>query len=170
VAHALNDRASYILRARRGGDEQARISNVRSCRPRKQRSAKPLWQRARCAEPSTQAGTHFALPPRMSNSPEAKPRTAPPSTPHDIETRILEILRERDDLNDVQLTRETTFHELGDSLTQVEIVMEIEDEFELSIPDNVAERLTNVGQMMDYLADAVRNRPAEKDDAATSQG
>ena len=84
--------------------------------------------------------------------------------------RILEILRQRDDLNDVQLTRETTFHELGDSLTQVEIVMEIEDEFELSIPDDVAERLTNVGQMMDYLADAVRNRPAEKDDGATPQG
>ena len=78
------------------------------------------------------------------------------------------MLRERDDLNDVQLTRETTFHELGDSLTQVEIVMEIEDEFELSIPDDVSENLKNVGQMMDYLADAVRNRPAEKDDAATS--
>jgi acyl carrier protein len=104
------------------------------------------------------------------NDSQTKTRKAPPSTPQDTEARILEILRERDDLNDVQLTRETTFHELGDSLTQVEIVMEIEDEFELSIPDEVAERLTNVGQMMDYLADAVRNRPAEQDNAAVSQG
>jgi acyl carrier protein len=97
-------------------------------------------------------------------------RQPPPSTPQDVEARILEILRERDDLNDVELTRQTTFHELGDSLTQVEIVMEIEDEFELSIPDEVAERLTNAGQMMDYLADAVRNRLAENDHAAASQG
>jgi acyl carrier protein len=106
----------------------------------------------------------------MSDLHQAPVRQAPPSTPADVEKRILEILHERDDLNDVQLTRETTFHELGDSLTQVEIVMEIEDEFELSIPDEVAERLTHVGEMMDYLADAVRNRPAEKDDAATPQG
>ena len=106
----------------------------------------------------------------MSDSQQAPVRQPPPSTPQDVERRILEILRERDDLSDVQLTRETTFHELGDSLTQVEIVMEIEDEFELSIPDEAAERLTNVGQMMDYLAEAVRNRPAEKDDAAASQG
>ena len=106
----------------------------------------------------------------MSDLHQAPVRHAPPSTPADVEKRILEILHERDDLNDVQLTRETTFHELGDSLTQVEIVMEIEDEFELSIPDEVAERLTHVGQMMDYLAEAVRNRPPEKDDAATPQG
>jgi acyl carrier protein len=106
----------------------------------------------------------------MSSSPQANPCTTPPWTPHDVEKRILEILRERDDLKDVQLTRETTFHELGDSLTQMEVVMEIEDEFELSIPDVVAQSLTNVGQVMDYLADAVRNRTADKDDAAATQG
>ena len=94
-------------------------------------------------------------------------RQAPPSTPQEVEKRILELLRERDDLNGVQLIRETQFHELGDSLTQVEIVMEIEDEFELSIPDDEAEKLKNVGQMMDYLAEAVQKRAAEKSDATT---
>ncbi len=104
----------------------------------------------------------------MSDSQQTKTRKAPPSTPADVEKRILEILRERDDLNDVQLTRETTFHELGDSLTQVEIVMEIEDEFELSIPDDVAESLKDVGQMMDYLIAAVQKRAAEDGHGATA--
>jgi len=97
----------------------------------------------------------------MSDSQQTKTRKVPPSTPRDVEQRIHEILRERDDLNDVQLTRETAFHELGDSLTQVEVVMEIEDEFELSIPDDVSENLKNVGQMMDYLIVAVQKRAAE---------
>src|SRR5687768_18391159 len=104
----------------------------------------------------------------MSDSQQAPVRQRPPSTPQEVEKRILEILRERDDLNDVQLTRETTFHELGDSLTQMEIVMEIEDEFELSIPDDVTQNLKNVGQMMDYLAAAVLKRAAGNDDAATA--
>jgi acyl carrier protein len=103
----------------------------------------------------------------MNDSQQGITRTAPPSTPPEIEKRILELLRQRDDLNDVPLIRETQFHELGDSLTQVEIVMEIEDEFELSIPDDVAESLKNVGQMMDYLVDAEGKRAAGKDDAAT---
>jgi acyl carrier protein len=116
---------------------------------------------------STPMGTGFALTPGMSDSQQAPVRQPPPSSPADVEKRILELLRERKDLN-VELTRETQFHELGDSLTQVEIVMEIEDEFELSIPDDVAEKLTNVGQMMDYLVEAVRKRAAGNDDAAAS--
>jgi acyl carrier protein len=108
----------------------------------------------------------------MSELQQTTTRKAPPSTPAEVEKRILKLLEERDDLNDVQLTRETQFHELGDSLTQVEIVMEIEDEFELSIPDDVAEGLKNVGQMVDYLVEAVQkraveNRAEEDTDAAT---
>ena len=98
--------------------------------------------------------------PRMSNSQQAPVRRPPPSSPPDIERRVFEIVRERPDINRVEVTRDTRFHELGDSLTQVEIVMEIEDEFEVSIPDDEADNLKSVGQMIDFLAGVVRKRAA----------
>lgn len=54
---------------------------------------------------------------------------------------------------DVQaITMETTFQELeADSLDQVEIVMSLEDEFNLEIPDEQAENIVSVGQIVEYL-------------------
>ena len=43
-------------------------------------------------------------------------------------------------------------NDLGaDSLDTVELVMEFEDEFELSIPDEEAEKIQTVGQAIDYI-------------------
>jgi acyl carrier protein len=39
----------------------------------------------------------------------------------------------------------------ADSLDTVELVMEFEDEFELSIPDEDAEKIQTVGQAIDYI-------------------
>jgi acyl carrier protein len=39
----------------------------------------------------------------------------------------------------------------GDSLDQVEIVMALEDEFEMEIPDHEAEKITTVQQAIDYI-------------------
>jgi acyl carrier protein len=39
----------------------------------------------------------------------------------------------------------------ADSLDTVELVMEFEDEFELSIPDEEAEKIQTVGQAIDYI-------------------
>ena len=94
----------------------------------------------------------------MSDSQQASVRCPPPSAPADIERRILEILRERQLGGGVEITRETRFHEVGDSLDRVEVVMEIEEEFELSIPDDVAENLHALGEMIDHLAAAVAGR------------
>src|SRR5687768_36436 len=103
-------------------------------------------------------GTPFALPPGMSESQHAAIRKPAPTSPADIERRILEILRERQLGGGVEITRETRFHELGDSLDRVEVVMEIEEEFEVSIPDDVAETLHTLGEMIDHLAAAVAGR------------
>ena len=52
-----------------------------------------------------------------------------------------------------EITRETHFiNDLNaDSLDTVELVMEFEDEFELSIPDEEAEKIQTVGQAIDYI-------------------
>jgi len=52
-----------------------------------------------------------------------------------------------------QITRETSFvNDLGaDSLDTVELVMEFEDEFDISIPDEDAEKIQTVGQAIDYV-------------------
>ena len=39
----------------------------------------------------------------------------------------------------------------ADSLDTVELVMEFEDEFEMSIPDEEAEKIQTVGQAIDYI-------------------
>jgi acyl carrier protein len=52
-----------------------------------------------------------------------------------------------------EITRETNFaNDLNaDSLDTVELVMEFEDEFETSIPDEEAEKIQTVGQAIDYI-------------------
>jgi acyl carrier protein len=39
----------------------------------------------------------------------------------------------------------------ADSIDQMELVMGLEDEFGLTIPDEDAEKITNVGQAMEYI-------------------
>jgi acyl carrier protein len=52
-----------------------------------------------------------------------------------------------------KVTRETSFiHDLGaDSLDQVELVMELEDEFEITIPDEDAQKIQSVGHAVEYI-------------------
>ena len=52
-----------------------------------------------------------------------------------------------------EITRDTSFvNDLNaDSLDTVELVMEFEDEFEMSIPDEEAEKIQTVGMAIDYI-------------------
>ncbi|MCH7595700.1 MAG: acyl carrier protein [Planctomycetes bacterium] len=56
-----------------------------------------------------------------------------------------------------EISRETSFvNDLNaDSLDTVELVMELEDEFDLTIPDEDAEKLKTVGEAMDYIQKAL---------------
>ena len=50
------------------------------------------------------------------------------------------------------ITDETTFQDLGaDSLDQVELVMAIEEEFRIEIPDDAAEKLRTFGDLKRYV-------------------
>jgi len=70
-----------------------------------------------------------------------------------IEERVAEIVSEQMGVDKAQVTRETSFvNDLGaDSLDTVELVMEFEDEFDISIPDEDAEKIQTVGQAIDYV-------------------
>jgi len=70
-----------------------------------------------------------------------------------IEEKVIEIVAEQMGVDKSEITRETSFvNDLNaDSLDTVELVMLFEDEFELSIPDEEAEKIQTVGQAIDYI-------------------
>jgi acyl carrier protein len=73
-----------------------------------------------------------------------------------IEEKVIEIVSEQMGVDKSEITRETSFvNDLNaDSLDTVELVMEFEDEFELSIPDEEAEKIQTVGQAIDHIREA----------------
>ncbi len=70
-----------------------------------------------------------------------------------IEERVVKIVCDQMGTTTDKITRETSFiNDLGaDSLDTVELVMEFEDEFEISIPDEDAEIIQTVGNAVDYI-------------------
>ena len=47
--------------------------------------------------------------------------------------------------------------ERGDSLDTVELVMELEEEFDVNIPDDAAEKIQTVGQAVDFIDQNANN-------------
>jgi acyl carrier protein len=70
-----------------------------------------------------------------------------------VEERVVDIVCENLGVNKEQVTRTTSFIEdMGaDSLDIVELVMELEEEFEITIPDEQAEKIKTVGEAIDYI-------------------
>lgn len=53
---------------------------------------------------------------------------------------------------DFNFTKDTTWHELdADSLDLVEIIMEIELEFDISVPDEEVAAMQTMGDLVDYI-------------------
>jgi len=68
-------------------------------------------------------------------------------------TKMKSIIADKLSISEDQVTENASFIEdLGaDSLDTVELVMALEDEFSLDIPDEDAEKLTTVGKALDYV-------------------
>jgi len=75
------------------------------------------------------------------------------SSRDEIEQRVYAIVSEQMSVDKSEIKNETSFvNDLNaDSLDTVELVMELEDEFDMSIPDDDAEKLQTVGQAIDYI-------------------
>ena len=69
---------------------------------------------------------------------------------------MIDIVAAQMGVDKAEISKETSFaNDLNaDSLDTVELVMEFEDEFETSIPDEDAEKIQTVGQAIDYIATA----------------
>lgn len=80
-----------------------------------------------------------------------------------IESKVIEIISEQMGVDKSEITRETSFiNDLNaDSLDTVELVMEFEDEFDMSIPDEEAEKIQTVGAAVDYIVNIARSKSQE---------
>ncbi len=70
-----------------------------------------------------------------------------------VEERVKQIVVEQLGVKEEEVTGESSFvDDLGaDSLDTVELVMALEEEFNIEIPDEEAEKITTVQQAMDYI-------------------
>jgi len=77
-----------------------------------------------------------------------------------IEEKVIDIISEQMGVDKSEITRETSFiNDLNaDSLDTVELVMEFEDEFDMSIPDEEAEKIQTVGAAIDYVAKVMQTK------------
>ena len=78
---------------------------------------------------------------------------------NEIETKVVEIVSEQMGVDKSEITRDTSFiNDLNaDSLDTVELVMEFEDEFDMSIPDEEAEKIQTVGAAIDYISNIAKD-------------
>ncbi len=77
-------------------------------------------------------------------------------TEAEIEAKVIEIVANQMGADKATISRKTSFIEdlNADSLDTVELVMEFEDEFETSIPDEAAEKIKTVGQAIEFIVQA----------------
>ena len=70
-----------------------------------------------------------------------------------VQDRVIEIVSSQLGVSKENITAETSFiSDLGaDSLDTVELVMELEEEFEINIPDDAAEKIQTVGQAVEFI-------------------
>jgi acyl carrier protein len=71
----------------------------------------------------------------------------------DVEARVKEIIVEQLGVDASEVNPQASFvNDLGaDSLDTVELVMALEEEFDVEIPDEEAEKIQSVGQAIDYI-------------------
>ncbi len=80
-----------------------------------------------------------------------------------IEKKVIDIISEQMGADKEEITRETSFiNDLNaDSLDTVELVMEFEDEFDMSIPDEEAEKIQTVGAAIDFIVKVSKTKGNE---------
>ena len=72
---------------------------------------------------------------------------------NDIESTVTSIIVDKLGVDESDVNRDSSFtNDLGaDSLDTVELIMEFEKEFDITIPDEEAEKIASVGDAIDFL-------------------
>ena len=78
----------------------------------------------------------------------------------EIESRVKAIIVEIFGVSESEVTSEANFtNDLSaDSLDRVELIMEIEDEFGISIPEELAEKIATVGDAVKFVEEKVAEK------------
>ena len=83
---------------------------------------------------------HFSAPPTFLDAAE-------------VTDRIVSVVQNFDQVDPAKVGADTTFESLGlDSLDVVEVVMAIEDEFAIEIPDQEADKIASITEAVEYIA------------------
>ena len=71
----------------------------------------------------------------------------------EVSTKVKAIIIDKLGVDEAEVTTTASFtDDLGaDSLDTVELVMELEEEFEINIPDDAAEKIQTVGQAVEFI-------------------
>ena len=75
-----------------------------------------------------------------------------------VQERVIDIVAEQLGADKEKITAETHFvNDLGaDSLDTVELVMELEEEFDINIPDDAAEKIQTIGEAVKHIESSVQ--------------
>ena len=70
----------------------------------------------------------------------------------EISAKVKDIIKKKLAVDDAEIVETATFNDLGaDSLDQVELIMEFENEFGITIPEEEASKITTVGGAIEYI-------------------
>lgn len=70
----------------------------------------------------------------------------------DIEKGVIQVISESLNLDTEEITRESSFNDADvDSLERLEILIDLEERFDIKIPDEDAEKIQTVGEAIKYI-------------------
>ena len=77
-----------------------------------------------------------------------------------IEQKVIELIAQKKRIPAENITPDSTFLELGiDSLDGMDLLFSFEESFKLTIPDDVAQQMKSVGQVVEAIRTALANTP-----------
>ncbi len=83
-----------------------------------------------------------------------------PST-EEIEQKVISIVAEHLARDPSEITRETSYvNDLNaDSLDIVEVVMDLEEAYDMNVPDEDAQKIDTIGATVDYIREQLAKKP-----------
>src|SRR5262245_2051436 len=94
----------------------------------------------------------------MSETPQSDDAMVDPASP-EFERKVIALIAKKKKLDPTAIAPASTFQELGiDSLDGIDLVFTFEDEFNISIPDQVVQKMKSVGQVIEALREVLTKR------------